>query len=87
MFGSDANLIVSVRSPVGTGMPNTGQRITISDARFSSLCMRESFGGEHILFSHIFGPMPPSRFDRVLGLLVCAKDLFVAAMDGKSPSH
>jgi hypothetical protein len=34
MFGRDANLIVSVRSPVGTGVPKTGQRITISDITF-----------------------------------------------------
>ena len=34
MSGRDANLIVSVRSPVGTGVPETGQRITISDITF-----------------------------------------------------
>jgi hypothetical protein len=34
MFGRDANLIVSVRSPVGTGVPKTGQPITISDITF-----------------------------------------------------
>jgi hypothetical protein len=31
MFDRDANLIVSVRSPVGTGVWKIGQRITISD--------------------------------------------------------
>jgi hypothetical protein len=34
MSGRDANLIVSVRSPVGTGVRKTGQRITISDITF-----------------------------------------------------
>jgi hypothetical protein len=34
MFGRDANLIVSVRSPVGTGVWKIGQRITISDITF-----------------------------------------------------
>ena len=34
MFGRDANLIVSVRSPVGTGVPKIGQRIKISDITF-----------------------------------------------------
>jgi hypothetical protein len=34
MSGRDANLIVSVRNPVGTGVPKTGQRITISDITF-----------------------------------------------------
>jgi hypothetical protein len=34
MSGRDANLIVSVRSPVGTGVPKTVQRITISDITF-----------------------------------------------------
>ena len=34
MSGRDANLIVSVRSPVGTGVPKTGQWITISHITF-----------------------------------------------------
>jgi hypothetical protein len=34
MSGRDANLIVSVRSPVGTGVLKTGQRITISHITF-----------------------------------------------------
>ena len=93
MSGRDANLIVSVRSPVGTGVPKTGQRITISDITF------EPSGSGHerkkapavdgqgklkqsgVVVRSTLSTLHHCRAERFLVAQTTAWDLFISAKD------